>query len=145
MNSNKKVVRSNDCIQYVWNGINFKNNKRFLHYYVPQNIHCIGAECPWKVFKFIVMSVSQFHLHIRHLPGAVLVLVVNCDMSHLPALENVFYHILWISAVSFSCHKLHTLSVSVRGVESGLTSLANGEGHTGSIHWKYFNCQREIF
>lgn len=95
------------------------------------------------IFKFIVMSMSQFHLNIRHLPGAVS--VVNCDMSHLPSLptlENVFHHILWISAVSFSCHKLHTLSVSIRGVEPGLTSLGSGEGHDtkeniSTVRWKY--------
>ena len=92
------------------------------------------------IFIFIVMSLSQFHLNISHLPGAVS--VVNCDMSHLPSLptlENVFHHILWISAVSFSCHKLHTLSVSVRGVEPGLTSLGNGEEHDRkiSVNWKY--------
>ena len=83
---------------------------------------------------------SQFHLNIRHLPGAVS--VVNCDMSHLPSLptlENVFHHILWISAVSFSCHKLHTLSVSIRGVEPGLTSLGSGETNENisTVRWKY--------
>ena len=58
--------------------------------------------------------------------------LVYCDMPHLPSLprlENIFYHILWISSVSFACHKLHTLSVGIRGLESSLTSLGNGRRH----------------
>ena len=81
--------------------------------------------------------------HLHH-PGAVS--IVNWNMSHvpsLPVLENVFYHVLWISAVSFSCLKLHTLSVGIRGQESGLTSLGNGEtlvtiNWWPFVKWKYF-------
>ena len=73
-------------------------------------------------------NVSDPNCDTRHHPGAVL--LVNWNMSHvpsLPVLENVLYHVLWISAVSFSCHKLHSLSVGIRGQESSLTSLGNGE------------------
>ena len=98
---------------------------------IAANPNLIVIQCPWDLYLSCLLCqnftfITCLHPGVCDLPSRVA--VVNWDMSPLPALENVFYHILWISAVSFSCHKLHTLSVSIRGLETSLTSLGNGKG-----------------